>query len=367
MSSWKTPKLYTWVYRKSIPANELKQRGIQLIYQSKIFPVKSMYIPNYRVFQELARHSYTISLEEDLLFHLPNYSVDDVMEPTQMLSRKKVKLREHQVIPWNIQRVCRGIHLNKGKGVRVGVIDTGIDLNHSDLRGNIKGGINIISPYDPPQDGNGHGTHVAGIIGALNNSYGVVGVAPSVSLYAIKVLDGVGIGSLGNLIKGIEWGVLQKMHILNISISGGTTIPNALSYIVKAALQRGTLIVAAAGNTGSRDGKEDNVGVPARIEGVISVAAVGRKNRRARFSSTGRHVDIAAPGEKILSTYVGNRYALLSGTSMATAHVTGVLAIYRQMFPKWSAWQLKRRLFQRALDLPPAGKDRWTGVGLVRV
>lgn len=368
MSEWKTPRYFTWIYRIPYSLKEMRQKGIIPVYQSNIFPMYSLLLPNERVMKQILLDPRTIYLEQDIPFKLPQYSIKGIRETaTGSRNKKRIYLKEKQVVPWNIRRVVRSVPLSKGQGVRVGVIDTGIDLNHPDLAANIKGGINILSPSELPQDQNGHGTHIAGIIGAINNRMGVVGIAPRVSLYSIKILDHLGIGSLGNLIQGIEWGVLHRMHILNVSISGGQDVPKSLSFIVEQALKKGTIIVAAAGNTGNLAGNKDTVQTPARIESVISVAAVGKNNRRLPFSATGEKVDIAAPGRGILSTYLGNSYAILNGTSMATAHVSGVLAIYRQLFPRMSTIKLKELVMKRAVDLPPTGRDRWTGAGLVRV
>ncbi|WP_052807410.1 S8 family peptidase [Risungbinella massiliensis] len=368
MPEWKTPRRYTWIYRSPYTVQEMRQKGIIPAYQSNIFPMYSLLIPNERVMKQIILDPRTIFLERDMFFSLPQYSIVRMRESEKGYRKKrKIDLKEKQIVPWNIRRIMRDVPFNKGQGVRVGVIDTGIDLHHPDLAANIKGGINILSPSESPQDQNGHGTHIAGVIGAIHNGMGVVGIAPRVSLYAIKILDHLGVGSLGNLIQGIEWGVLHRMHILNISMCGGQNIPKSLSYIVGHALRQGTIIVAASGNSGNPAGDKDTVQVPARVESAISVAAVGKSNRRLPFSATGEKVDIAAPGGGILSTYLGNSYATLNGTSMATAHVSGVLAIYRQLFPHKSAIELKQLVLKRAIDLPPTGKDRWTGAGLVRI
>ncbi|MFC7441312.1 S8 family peptidase [Laceyella putida] len=295
---------------------------------------------------------------------LPYFKVECVLTKARIFDQRRATTR--QITPWNITRVIGKGRVNHGKGVRVAVLDTGIDLKHPDLVANIKGGINIIDPTRYPQDDNGHGTHIAGVIGALNNHFGVVGIAPRVSLYAVKVLDASGSGTISNLVKGIEWAIANRMHILNISISGGKIIPPALTLAIQAATNRNMLVVAAAGNAGNAAGMGDTVEIPARIQPVISVAALTRANRRASYSATGK-VDIAAPGSQILSTYSNGRYAVLSGTSMAAAHVTGVLAIYRAVYPRASASTLKNLLYGRAIDLPPQGIDSYTGRGLVQI
>ncbi|WP_164491780.1 S8 family peptidase [Staphylospora marina] len=356
--------LYSFVFRSRAMPEKIERIGGTIHHVSRYSPMVIASVPDKSKIGKLLEDPDVIHVNSESKCSLPYYRVERIMaqsKPATSGSRFK-----NRVTPWNIARVVGPKRWNQGQGIRVGVLDTGIDLNHPNLASNIKGGINIISPSRPPQDDNGHGTHIAGIIGAYAQHAGLLGVAPRVSLYAIKVLDGSGTGSMIHLIKGIEWAISRKLHILNISISGGKRIPPALSQAISAAVRRGILVVAAAGNSGQPSGYGDTVEVPARLPQVISVAAVDKRNRREWYSGTGK-VDIAAPGSKILSTYSGGRYAYLSGTSMATAHVTGALAIYKKALPKLSAQELKRVLFARAIDLPPAGVDGWTGHGLVRV
>lgn len=268
---------------------------------------------------------------------------------------------------WNIARVLRGQpQSDGGAGVKVGVIDTGIDLYHPDLKVNIEGGVNVIQPSLLPLDDFGHGTHVAGIIGARHNSAGCVGVAPAVSLYAIKVQNRYGEGTLMTLVKGIEWGIVNKMDILNISISLGMSTPPILRKVVQQAIWSGVLVVAAAGNSGRPSGVGNNVQLPARIPGTVAVAAVDYHNRRAPFSSTGPSLAISAPGVNIKSTYPNERYAVLSGTSMAAPHVSGIAAIVKQAYPHATPQQVIQVLCRHAIDLPPRGVDWFTGAGLVQ-
>ncbi|RAL25684.1 S8 family peptidase [Thermoflavimicrobium daqui] len=358
--------MYTLLYRYSPKPEKVKAIGGKVFYISRFTPTLTAMIPDQKYLSVLKKDPDLMYISRDQTFSLPFYHVKKIFSPSIMMKANQMHLSK-QVIPWNIQRVWGKHYLNSGQGIRVGVIDTGIDLNHPNLAKNVKGGINIIHPSKSPQDDNGHGTHIAGTIGALKNRVGVVGIAPKVSLYAIKVLDSSGMGSLSNLIKGIEWGIANHMHILNISISGGKNIPPVLQKIVKEAVSRGIIIVAAAGNHGSTSGQGDTVEIPARLSEVISVAAVNKSNERASFSATGKMVDIAAPGVDILSTYHQKRYAVLNGTSMATAHVSGVMAIYRALYPRKSVADLKRIVFRKAIDLPPKGKDSLTGYGLIQV
>jgi subtilisin family serine protease len=354
---------YTFVFRSVAKPDKIKKAGGMIYHVGKFSSTVTASFKSPKNVSKLKKDPDLICIHEDYWLRLPFFKIERVFSASSGINNKRTI--NNQVLTWNIARVIGKSRLNSGMGVRVGVIDTGLDFQHPDLAANIKGGVNVLSPYLSPQDDNGHGTHIAGIIGALNNHFGVVGVAPKVSLYAIKVLNSRGNGTISNLIKGIEWAIANRMHILNISISGGQTIPPALAQAIGAAVSRGILIVAAAGNNGNALGKGDTVSIPARIPPVISVAALNQLNQRDSYSATGK-VDIAAPGTRILSTYFYRRYAVLSGTSMAAAHVTGALAIYRAAFPRATATELKAMLYRRAIDLPPAGKDPLTGAGLVQ-
>ncbi|MCS1350170.1 S8 family peptidase [Mechercharimyces sp. CAU 1602] len=292
------------------------------------------------------------------------------MDKNILRQRKLCRLGGTQIITWNVKRVLgeeqAGRYPNLGKGVRVGVIDTGIDLTHPDLANNVQGGVNFIQTDQPPQDENGHGTHVAGIIGARNSRTGIIGVAPAVSLYAIKVLDKDGLGSMRTLIHGIKWGIDNRMDILNISITGETSSPPELVEIIELATKKGILVIAASGNRGNLRGKGDCVESPARLPSVEAVAALDRQNRRALFSATGPEINIAAPGVQILSTYLDGQYAKMSGTSMAAPHVSGVAALLKCAYPQANNKKLRLLLHRQARRLTSKRMDRLTGAGLVR-
>lgn len=266
---------------------------------------------------------------------------------------------------WGVTRVEAPVVQSsgyKGTGIKVGVIDTGIDLEHEDL--SVKGGVNCITATASYDDDNGHGTHCAGTIAALDNEVGVLGVAPEASLYAVKVLDSTGSGYLSDVVEGIDWAVSNQMDVISMSLgaSSGTT---ALQTACDNAYNQGLVVVAAAGNSGTSAGTGDNVGYPARYASVIAVAATDSADVRAYFSSTGPAVEVAAPGYSIYSTYLGNAYKYLSGTSMATPHVAGIMALYKQHFPALTNGELRALLQQSAKDLGAAGRDPLYGYGLV--
>lgn len=226
-----------------------------------------------------------------------------------------------QQIPWGVKRIAadKAWNITTGNGVKVAVIDSGI-APHKDLHKNLKGEYNAIEPGKPATDDYGHGTHVAGIIAARNNKIGVVGVAPDVELYSVKVLDANGSGYLSDLAEGIEWSVNNGIQVINLSIEVQSDFP-LLRDSVKRAVDSGVLVVASAGNNYG-----GSTAYPAAYDGVISVSAIDDVDNIAVFSAVGK-VDLCAPGVNICSTYLDNGYEILSGTSMAAPHVTGVIAL----------------------------------------
>jgi subtilisin len=212
-------------------------------------------------------------------------------------------------------------------------------------------------------DGNGHGTHVAGIIGARQNGSGIVGVAPNCNLYAVKALNNYGQGNYSWIISAIIWCVRKKMDVINMSL-GGPGHVQALQNACDYAYQKNVLIVAAAGNAGPND---DTVGYPGRYDSVVSVSAIDASGNISSFSSRGHQVDLAAPGVNILSTLPGNRYGIKNGTSMAAPHVTGAAALTISSHRFTPAETVRKILLQTADNLGISGRDNEYGHGLVDV
>jgi subtilisin family serine protease len=231
-----------------------------------------------------------------------------------------------QQVPWGITRVHGGVA--PAAGARAWIIDSGIDGGHPDLNVNASLSRNF-STGTSWNDGNGHGTHVAGTVGARNNSIGVIGVAPGVELVAVRVLNNAGSGSTSTVIAGIDYvaGAAGGTGVANMSLGGGAS--TALDQAVINAAATGVKFVLAAGN------ESDNVSThsPARANGpnVYTVSAFGQgsggSDLWASFSNFGAGIDYAEPGVGILSTYKGGAYATMSGTSMAAPHLTGLLLI----------------------------------------
>lgn len=249
-----------------------------------------------------------------------------------------------QTIPTGIDRIDAELN-NTTRPVAIGVavIDTGIDVDHPDLKDQIAGGAVFVRTRTGYDDDNGHGTHVAGTIAAKDDAYGVVGVAPGANLYAVKVLDKTGSGTWSGVTAGIDWVTANadKIKVANMSLGGsGTDTYSSLRQAIEASVAKGITYVVAAGNEAT-DAKNK---VPAAYDSVITVSAIvdtdgipgglglatsyGADDTFATFSNYGEDVDIAAPGVDILSTWKGGGYKTISGTSMATPHVTGAAALY---------------------------------------
>ena len=209
-----------------------------------------------------------------------------------------------------------------GKGVKIGIIDTGVDLNHPDLR--VAGGVSFVSGTPSYQDDSGHGTQVAGIIAALDNDIGAVGVAPDAELYAIKTLDSKGKGNISDVIASVNWAIEHEMDIINLSF----TSPNGTSLFettLQAAYNKGILMVAASGNNLDPQANITDVLYPARYNTVLAVGSVNDKLNRSLFSYYGSNLDFVAPGEEIFSTSIGTdtQYVYTYGTSMAAPFCNG--------------------------------------------
>jgi subtilisin family serine protease len=301
--------------------------------------------------------------------------VDDDVVVEALLREESVKARKvvdqpAEVLPWGINRIDAELVWPSGNTadpIKVGIIDTGISKNHPDLLANIKGGVNTINPFKSWNDDNGHGSHVAGIVAALDNDIGVIGAGPQINLYAIKVLDSGGSGFLSDVIEGIEWAIDNKMQVINMSLGTASDVPSLHDAVI-AAKNAGIVVVAAAGNSGGA------VIFPAAYPEVIAVSATDQSDVLASWSSRGPEVDLAAPGVNIYSTYKGTGYATLSGTSMAAPHVTGSAALVLNTpvgaydangNGKWDPDEVQKKLQDKATDLGVSGFDNLYGWGLV--
>ena len=264
-----------------------------------------------------------------------------------------------QAIPWGINRIGAGSNTNGGAGIHVYILDTGIDSNHEDLASNIGNGYDAVACSASRKtckktwdDDNGHGTHVSGTVGAVDNSTGVIGVAPNVTLHAVKVLNGSGSGRFSGVIAGIDWVTGQTLNlgsatVANMSLSGsgsksGSCTNNGFSgtdgfhEALCNARNAGVVFAVAAGNNGV---DTENAIPGAYDDAVIAVSATNASDDWPSWSNWGNNsagwsgnlsvpVALAAPGVTVLSTKMGGGTTEMNGTSMATPHVAGAIALY---------------------------------------
>ncbi len=255
--------------------------------------------------------------------------------------------------------------LSQGEGVRVGIVDTGCDLGHPEFRGRIVAAQDF-NGKGTAQDGHGHGTHVAGIVAAARDGRGVVGAAPKAELVIAKVLADDGSGTDDQVAAGVRFCTAQGCDIINMSL-GGPTPDESLHQAIIEAVRAGVVVVCAAGNSGPGD---DTVGYPAHFPESVAVAAVDDQATRARFSSTGREVDVCGPGVEVISTYKGGSYLRMSGTSMAAPHVAGALALWiglvkRTQGRRPTVEDVRGWITAQARDLGAPGVDPEYGAGLL--
>jgi subtilisin family serine protease len=280
-------------------------------------------------------------------------------------------LRSHQ---WGLDMIhADEAHLvTTGAGATVAVVDTGIDAAHPDLAGRIGPGFDFVDGDSTPQDGNGHGTHVSGIVAAdANNGIGVDSVAPGASIMPVRVLDNSGSGSDADVSKGIDWATDHGADVINLSLGGtiptsGLGLQDDMTAAVQRAVDHGVVVVAAAGNDGLPFCENNSLAGK-----VLCVGAVDKRGNRSFYSSFGSGLSLVAPGgsdmpgtdEDVLSTWNDGGYQELAGTSQATPHVSGVAALLVSLGVRGQA--AVQRILATATDLGTPGPDVQFGAGLV--
>jgi subtilisin family serine protease len=263
----------------------------------------------------------------------------------------------------------RSCTVRNGYGITIAIIDTGVDLTHSDLEANLVAGYDFVDKDGTPQDGEGHGTNVAGIAAAALNGIGVSGVAPSAKILPVRVLDDAGYGSYADIAAGITYAA-DRAQVLNLSLGGAYDDPVLAAAINYAVNTKGRLVVAAAGNCGyyiNRCDYQNQPLYPAAYANVLAVAATDNYDAQAYFSNSGSYVDVSAPGVEIYSTFIPNSYHAESGTSQATPHVAGLAALIWANYPTYTASQVWNRITSTSVDLGTPGRDNIFGAGRIDV
>jgi subtilisin family serine protease len=279
---------------------------------------------------------------------------------------------DEQSFTWGLQAIRANLSHLTGRGVKVAVLDTGVDITHPDLTGCIEDTMSFVVGQ-AVEDGQGHGTHCIGTVaGPANPQEGPrYGVAFDARILAGKVLNNAGSGTDGQILAGIVWAIARGARVISMSLGApvrpGELFPQTYEIVAKRALERGTVIVAAAGNESDRPPNIAPVDRPANCPSILAVAALDKALTPSFFSNggingQGGEVNIAAPGRDVRSAAPGGGYQIMSGTSMATPHVAGVLALLAEANPNASATDLVAGLKSGAFPLTQPARDVGSGL-----
>jgi len=258
--------------------------------------------------------------------------------------------------------------------IKIAVIDTGAQLNHPDLDTNIIAGYDFVNNDSLPNDDDGHGTHVSGIVAAkTNNTIGVAGTCPKCKIMPLKALDGNGSGNLDDIASSIDYAVANGARVINMSLGGVIGDNSAINFFqqkVDNAIANQAIVVAAAGNCGASNfasqgcNFQNQTVYPGALNNVIAVASINRNGNKSSFSNVGSYVDISAPGESIRSTCTGGTYCDNSGTSMAAPYVAGGVALILSKEPTLNYYSINSLLQTTTKVLGSPGYNTQTGYGL---
>lgn len=357
-------------YKQSQSPHQLKNQGkdrelenlknrlsnIGVISQNRLFISDSLLLENYyllnlppdsdipQVYQQLSKIPEVDAVTPDYILEVQE--VPDDPAYSVLWGLPEIKAPE----AWDIK--------NGNSNVIVGIVDTGVDLGHEDLKGNVIKGINTVEGTNDPNDDHGHGTHVAGTVGAVtNNGIGISSVSWGTKLLAIKSCDQNGDCKTSDVSRGIEYAVDRGAKIVNISVAGEGSCNGTYNDIISYAKEKGVLLVVAAGNGINGNGVNAGKWIPASCKEIFTVGALGPEGKRASYSNFGNVLSIAAPGGDrggnactentcILSTSNNNSYSLRQGTSMAAPQVSGVAALLLSYNPRLSVSQIKSCITQ---------------------
>ncbi|MFD1776503.1 S8 family peptidase [Paenibacillus rhizophilus] len=295
----------------------------------KVSPlIRAFFVPAAGAVKLVQRYSEAVAVEEDLRIQIHSH--------TQSPAANK---NSHS-LPWGVRaiRAPQAWSRSTGVHIKIGVIDTGADFLHPDLKSSLASGVNLLHRGMLPIDDNGHGTHIAGTLAAAGGMRGMMGVAPRSLIYPVKAFDHTGSAFVSDIVLAIDWCVQNRIDLINMSF-GMKSRSNALHDVVVKAYRAGIPIIASSGNDGKRGGD-----YPARYSEAIAVGAIDRKRRVASFSNHGSYIDVYGPGENVTSCWPKEGYKEMSGTSMATSHVTGAAALLLALRPGITPRELKLAL-----------------------
>ncbi|MBP2389179.1 S8 family serine peptidase [Aeromicrobium fastidiosum] len=311
------------------------------------------------------------------LAHQVSIATDTAVTKKRKSSKTRRSNDSQRKRQWALDRLAaeKVWRKSSGKGVVVAVVDTGVQANHPDLKGQVLKGWDFVESDSKANDRNGHGTHVAGIIAAkANNKRGIAGLAPSSRILPVRVLNSAGTGSTVAVARGIVYAARKGADVINLSLAGNS--PDAqVQAAVRYAVRRGVVVVAAAGNSGCNAPTT----YPAAFPGVIGVGASDRSDGVAPFSNCGTYVDVVAPGTGITSTMIkrpslslpcayGKSYCVLDGTSMASPHVAAAAAILiSRTKHRLTLSKVAYLLTARADDIVTPGYDTTSGRGVLNI
>jgi subtilisin family serine protease len=255
--------------------------------------------------------------------------------------------------------------------VLVGVVDTGVEATHPDLEGRLVPGRDFLAQDDAPDDPHGHGTGVSGVVAAnTDNREGIAGMSWGANVMPLQACGETGGCSMFAVAQAIAWAAAHDAHVVNLSLGGALpSCPRALQAAAAFAEARGTLLVAASGNSA---GQGNPTSYPAACEGFMAVGATDAADGWAPFSQYGPHISVSAPGAGVMTTWSSETspdatrgYAVVDGTSFAAPHVSGLAALLFSRHPEWTSAQVRARIEQTAVDLGPEGRDPWFGHGRI--
>lgn len=295
----------------------------------------------------------------DVVYAEPNFILmqNETQLPNDLLYRENYQ--------WNLPAIDieKAWDISKGdEDIIIAVVDTGVDMDHPDLRRRLMKGYNVMENSSNFDDDNGHGTHVAGIIASeTNNGEGIAGITWNNRIMPVKAMGSKGYGYTFDIAKGIIWAADHGADVINLSL--GNYQPSAfLEEAIRYAYEKGAVLISAAGNDNS-----EQPSFPAAFPEVLSVSAVSYTGDKADFSNYGYYIDVTAPGVYIPSTYFKNQYAALSGTSMASPHVAGLAGLILSVNPDLSNRQVMNIIKGTARDIGEKGRDAYFGNGLIDI